>query len=338
MSNSPKAQPYQVLAHTDNVLIVQTNAGTLLTTPADSTFDKTADNTTGEEPNQSNSFGQFNLGLHVNDDPTQVLHNRAVLLQLLNEYLITHESEPEHTHEHQHENGKVAAVEAIYWLNQIHSNQVIRVDANDQKALHKLSLTPPSADALVTVAPHQALAVMTADCVPIVVYDPNSQQVAAIHAGWQGLANGVIFETYHELNKIKGTVTGDKPLQAWIGACISQSCYEVSNDVVNKLLLGCENAGMNRQDIEQQIVGKHEDSNKAWLDLPKLAQLQLNQLGIEVVAPHAESSPLDALSETKGSLALACSYGDNSYYSYRRKTHLAEKNTGRMALLIVKLN
>ena len=112
----------------------------------------------------------------------------------------------------------------------------------------------------------------------------------------------------------------------------------MSNDVVNKLLLGCENAGMNRQDIEQQIVGKHEDSNKAWLDLPKLAQLQLNQLGIEVVAPQAESSPLDALSETKGSLALACSYGDNSYYSHRRKTHLAEKNTGRMALLIVKLN
>ena len=259
-----------------------------------------------------------------------------MLLQLLNEYLIAHDSESEP--EHQHENGKVAAVEAIYWLNQIHSNQVIRVDATDQKAPHKLSLTPPSADALVTVAPHQALAVMTADCVPIVIYDPNSQQVAAIHAGWQGLANGVIFETYHELNKIKSTVTGDKPLQAWIGACISQSCYEVSNDVVNKLLLGCENAGMNRQDIEQQIVGKHEDSNKAWLDLPKLAQLQLNQLGIEVVAPQAESSPLDALSETKGSLALACSYGDNSYYSYRRKTHLAEKNTGRMALLIVKLN
>ena len=308
-------KPFQVLAHTDEILIIQTNAG------VDLAADAEKQTTANKQKGQNNSYGCFNLGLHVNDNPAQVLHNRAQLLNLINEYLA--------------QQNKDSGVEAIYWLSQIHSNQVIRIE---DEYLNNLSLTPSEADALVTAKPSQALAIMTADCVPIVIYDPNSQQVAAIHAGWQGLANGVVFETYNELINLQSLQSDScsesldvKPLQAWIGACITQSCYEVSYDVVDKLLLGCEKMGIKAEEIRSQIVAEHEEANKAWLDLPKLAQLQLKQLGISVERPTT-------LGDTsKDSPALACSYQDSSYYSYRRKTHLGEGNTGRMALLVVKL-
>lgn len=308
MPNKNPSKPYQILAHTDDVLVIQTHAGTQLTA------DKLA---TNQQQKLNNSFGQFNLGLHVNDDPAQALRHRAQLLGFINDYLA--------------EAGSSSTADAIYWLNQIHSNQVLRIDNPQDQPNHKLSLTAPAADALVTATANQALAIMTADCVPIVVYDPNTNQVAAIHAGWQGLANGVIFETYHELNKLTDKSEPDKPIKpvkAWMGACISQSCYEVSNEVVDKLMLGCDQFGMQVSAIREQIVGRHTDPNKAWLDIAKLAQLQLEQLGIELVQPSQA---------TKTAPAFACSYADNHYYSYRRKTHLAESNTGRMALLIVKL-
>ncbi|SUD90489.1 polyphenol oxidase family protein [Psychrobacter phenylpyruvicus] len=322
--SSSQKKPFQVLAHTDEILIIQTNAGVDLATAADK------QPATEKQKAKLNSYGRFNLGLHVNDDPAQVLHNRAQLLQLINGYLA------EQTDQQKTD----SAVEAIYWLSQIHSNQVIRIE---DEYLDNLSLTPPAADALVTAQSCQALAIMTADCVPIVIYDPNTQQVAAIHAGWQGLANGVIFEAYKELTNLTSLTPNSVsvnlevkpiqawPLQAWIGACISQACYEVSGDVVDKLLLGCEKMGMEAEQIRPQIVAAHEDANKAWLDLPKLAQLQLEQLGIAVEQPTTLSD------ESKAGPALACSYEDSSYYSYRRKTHLGEGNTGRMALLVVKL-
>lgn len=311
MSNLTHKKPFQILAHTDEILIVQTNAGTELVTSND------------KPTSQTNSYGHFNLGLHVNDDPAQVLNNRAQLLRAINDYLA--------------KQNKPSAVEAIYWLSQIHSNQVIRIE---DSYLDNLSLVPAAADALVSAQSGQALAIMTADCVPIVIYDPSSQQVAAIHAGWQGLANGVVFETYNELmnlnspsaDSLSPNLCDAKPLQAWIGACISQACYEVSSEVVDKLLFGCEKMGMSAEEVRSQIVAEHEDPNKAWLDLPKLAQLQLNQLGIQVEKPSSLSDD-----ESKASPALACSYESSEYYSYRRKTHLGEGNTGRMALLVVKL-
>lgn len=311
MSNLTHKKPFQILAHTDEILIVQTNAGTELATSND------------KQSGQTNSYGHFNLGLHVNDDPAQVLNNRAQLLRAINDYLA--------------EQNKPSTVEAIYWLSQIHSNQVIRIE---DSYLDSLSLVPAAADALVSAKSGQALAIMTADCVPIVIYDPSSRQVAAIHAGWQGLANGVVFETYNELmnlntpsaNSLSPNLGDAKPLQAWIGACISQACYEVSSEVVDKLLFGCEKMGMSAEEVRSQIVAEHEDPNKAWLDLPKLAQLQLNQLGIRVEKPSSLSDE-----ESKANPALACSYESSEYYSYRRKTHLGEGNTGRMALLVVKL-
>ena len=318
MPNSIACKPFNVLVHTDKILIIQTNAGTQLTStdqPDSATNCAKAQNNATKKV-AIDSYGQFNLGLHVQDDPSQVLQNRAQLLGFMNDYLAEHNSP--------------SYIQAIYWLNQIHSNQVITID---DCLINGGSLLPAAADALVSHKPHQALAIMTADCVPIVIYDPNSEQIATIHAGWQGLANGVIFETFKELNKRNSEghtkSKNAKSIQAWIGACISKACYEVSKEVVDKLLFGCEKFGMDIDMVSEQIVGSHEDTNKVWLDLPKLAQLQLTQLGIETQPPAGNQASAPA---------LTCSYSNPHYYSYRRKTHLGENHTGRMALLIAKLS
>lgn len=337
MPNVSSLLPFTVIAHTDEVLVIQTHSGTKLSTVVD-------------KASQNDSFGKFNLGLHVSDDPEQVLRNRAKLLRLINEYGFNNRV----TNDFIDEKLPKPTTETIYWLNQIHSDRVIRIGESKggstfkqtmQSGLCGLVGQPPSADALVTSESNQALAIMTADCVPIAIYDPNSDQVAAIHAGWQGLVNGVIFETINELEKFNPASIANgagktfksatserrlsqaKPIQAWMGACISLSSYEVSNEVVDKLMLGCEKQGMDIKVLKETVVANHEDPNKAWLDIPKLAELQLNQLGIDIIKPKgiATSGP-----------ALACSYKDNRFYSYRRKTHLGERHTGRMALLIVK--
>ena len=74
--------------------------------------------------------------------------------------------------------------------------------------------------------------IMTADCVPIVLYQPASGKIAAIHAGWQGLACGVIQETAKRF-------TDAGAIHAWIGVCISQANYEVGHQVRDQLLAGC---------------------------------------------------------------------------------------------------
>lgn len=319
-----ESRVYDVLAHTDDVLVIQTNAGMALESLGGN-----------NQSNAPSSFGRFNLGLHVKDDATQVLKNRADLLTLINAYLA----------ENQADNPVEYGVQSIHWLNQVHSSDVVRIgnnqpDNQSQAPTAKLSLTAPSADALVTQQTHTALAIMTADCVPIVLYDNASGQVVAIHAGWQGLASGVIASTASLFAQSQSQDATKPNVQGWIGACISQPCYEVSNEVVEKLLAGCQTMGMDVEAVRQQIVGRHDNPNKAWLDLPKLAKLQLQMCGIEVNdyrEVHQQATDENVDSANANSAAYACSYANSRYYSYRRMTHLGEKSTGRMAMLIVRL-
>lgn len=330
LSQQTNNQPYEVLVHTPDILVIQTNAGMDLSNSSSLDANKQS---------ARNSFGEFNLGLHVNDEPQRVLSNRAQLLASVNHYLVANQPQINAVDEL----GTVSnnAVDSIHWLNQIHSNKVVRVEDNESNV--GLSLTPNSADALVASQPNTALAIMTADCVPIVIYHDQSKQVAAIHAGWQGLANGVIASTCKQLNL---NPVSDRSLsnkdnislkpQAWIGACISQPCYEVSTDVVEKLLAGCREMGMDSEEVRAKIVGEHDNPDKAWLDLPALAALQLAMFGIQVNNTKPQDSSQDN-SEEQSSSAYACSYSNPRYYSYRHMTHAGEKNTGRMALLIMRL-
>lgn len=281
---------------------------------------------------QSVSYGELNLGLHVRDDAEQVLTNRMRLLATINEHLQT---------------VGYATASRLHWVNQVHGKQIYDVDAS------KLVMRPFNADALISQQAGVGLAIMTADCVPIVLYQPATGTIAAIHAGWQGLAGGVIKATAERF-------ASNEPIVAWIGVCISQANYEVGYEVRDKLLAGCreyqllsasallrfDQSFVMTADDDQLIdrstpkttnqtkshtehihkpIDKLSDSatlsaDKIKLDLPKLAAMQLAALDITVANDDT----------------LSCSYADTDYYSYRRQTHLQQAATGRMALIIVR--
>lgn len=286
--------PMTMIAQIDNVAVFQTAAFV-----HDDIDDSVAKNQRTGFEGQSN-YGDLNLGLHVNDNALQVLDNRMNLLAAINEQLIDKSAQNE-----QH-----AAINCLHWVSQVHGKHIHDVDATT------LNMAPLSADAMVSQQSSRGLAIMTADCVPIVLYQPTSGKIAAIHAGWQGLACGVIQETVNRF-------TDSGPIQAWIGVCISQGNYEVNTDVRDKLLAGCiANQTLSKKHIDDFVslfsISSYDDKIK--LDLPKLAAMQLDAAGATVV----------------NNLPVDCSYADTHYYSYRRQTHMQQAATGRMALVIVR--
>jgi len=108
-------------------------------------------------------------------------------------------------------------------LNQIHSNKVI--------SINKIPKIKPKGDALITSKNKLALGILTADCAPIFIFDPKIKIIAAVHAGWKGAYNKIIYKTVNNLKK-KGSDIQD--LIAVIGPCISKYNYEVKKDFLKK--------------------------------------------------------------------------------------------------------
>lgn len=289
--------PMSLLAQMDDVAVFQTAA--FISDAAN----RSNLNTAIVELDNQVSYGELNLGLHVNDDAAKVLKNRMHLLAAINEQLVSiaPKSSPR------------ICVKRLHWVNQVHGKQIQDIDTA------ALSMEPMAADAMISQQQGRGLAIMTADCVPIVLYQPASGQIAAIHAGWQGLACGIIQATVQRFTQIG-------QINAWIGVCISQENYEVGTHVREQLLAGCVEAELlTESDIEQfnQLYVVNSDAanaNKLKLNLPKLAADQLKAAQVTLT----------------DELPKSCSYADDRYYSYRRQTHLHQPATGRMALVIVR--
>ena len=171
-------------------------------------------------------FDSANLALHVGDDTDTVLKNRASL------------------------NCPVDPV----WLDQIHSDIVLDADSEN------LSL---QADACVTRTPGRVLAVMVADCLPILMTSEKGDVAAVIHAGWRGLAKGIIEATVARLD-------GQK-LMAWLGPAIGPCHYKVGSDVRDCF----DGTGFSS-------TGSFDD--ESWMmDLYAIARKQLGEAGVEQV-------------------------------------------------------
>lgn len=289
--------PMTLLAQIDDVAVFQTAAFI-----SDDVDRPDSNNSQIESDNQA-SYGELNLGLHVNDDVASVLNNRMRLLAAINEQVADVSSK----------NGQSSCIKSLHWVSQVHGKNIYDVDTA------ALSMEPMLADAMISQQQGLGLAIMTADCVPIVLYQPASGKIAAIHAGWQGLACGIIQATVQRF-------TESGPISAWIGVCISQTNYEVGHQVRDQLLAGCvEVQSLTESNIEKfnQLYVVNSDAanaDKLKLNLPKLAADQLSAAGVTV----------------DNGLPEHCSYGDDRYYSYRRQTHLKQPATGRMALVIVR--
>jgi polyphenol oxidase len=208
-------------------------------------------------------FDANNLGLHVGDNDADVSTNRQTLTNLL-----ALPQEPE-------------------WLEQVHSNHCIIVEEETNRR----------ADAAITRSKIHTLAIITADCLPILVCDYQGTEIAAIHSGWRGLVNGIIENTLHKMH------SSPAQLMAWIGPAICQSCYEVGDEVLA--------AYQNRYSFAAMAFRRKKDK---WLaNLPELASLVLQSAGISAVYQ-----------------AKICTFEQKcDFFSYRRDTR-----TGRMATLI----
>lgn len=154
-------------------------------------------------------------------------------------------------------------------------------------------------DAFITDTPDLWLAILTADCLPILIYDPLHAAVGAAHAGWQGTAGGIGPKTLLAMEEAFGT--RPEACLAWIGTGISGEEYEVGEDVAGRFPERCSRPGK---------------EGKRMLDLRLANRLQLASAGIP--EGHIESSPY-------------CSSRDETlFYSYRRDNG----RTGRMAAVI----
>ncbi|MFA6408843.1 MAG: peptidoglycan editing factor PgeF [Gammaproteobacteria bacterium] len=213
-------------------------------------------------------YASFNLAEHVEDQAELVAKNRHKLSQDLNL-----KNEP-------------------FWLKQTHSTQVVCLD--------KLAFgTVSDADASYTTEANRVCVVLTADCLPILLASRDGDLVAAIHAGWQGLANGVIEATLESLP------IDPKKLLAWFGPAIGPEAFVVQNDVRQRFLDCDANA-----DAAFRSINK--DSYLANIYL--LARQRLEKYGI---------------TEVYG--GDFCTFSDKEhFFSYRRD----QGRTGRMASLI----
>jgi YfiH family protein len=183
-------------------------------------------------------------------------------------------------------------------LHQVHSPDVVTVTG----PLHDR----PRADAMVTATPGLALAVLTADCQPVLFADAKAGVVGAAHAGWKGARDGVLEATLDAMEAL-GAQRGR--IAAAIGPCISQTAYEVGQEFYESLT-------DDAPECRRFFVNGNGD--KYLFDLPSYGLWRLREAGVG----HAEWT-------------RHCTYRDPArFYSYRRTTHAGEADYGRQISVI----
>nr|WP_175800363.1 peptidoglycan editing factor PgeF [Burkholderia anthina] len=226
--------------------------------------------------------GGMNLGLHTGDDPAHVAANRARLLAL-------------------------AGQSGAAWLEQVHGAQIVRADEVIDAASG--AAAPVQADASVTARANAVCVVMVADCLPVLLCDARGRAVGAAHAGWRGLAAGIVEQTAARVAALAGGATNE--LHAYLGPAIGPQAFEVGADVRDAFL---DTAPLSEHDDTRQAFAAIDGTPGKFLaDLYALARLRLVRAGV-----------------THMSGGSACTVAEHArFYSYRR-----DRVTGRMAAAI----
>lgn len=226
------------------------------------------------QPSKKGDFEGLNLGWHSGDELAKVRQNWRLLEQAL-------------------------GLSQICLVQQVHGVEIFDLDCMNSDTPNEDWYHRPVADAIISSAVHQPIAILTADCMPVVLC--TERVIAVVHAGWRGLLKGIIPRTIEALR----TKDSDGQLYAWVGPSIHQSAFEVGAEV--------------REAFVQTSHGQYDPyfkvlPNGQYLgDLQGIAQSQL--------APVAQVS-----------VSTACTFEDEKrFYSWRRQSP-----TGRMATIIVR--
>ena len=221
-------------------------------------------------------FDSFNLGDHVRDDPRAVAGNRARLASL------------------------TAPARPVF-LQQVHGTRVVRLD--------RAMSDGTEADGCVVQGPGVAATIMVADCLPVLLAHASGQAVAAAHAGWRGLANGVLEATLRALNE----VTGEGEVTAWLGPCIGPLAFEVGAEVREAFMAADAEAASHFR--------VHGRDGKYLANLPALARRRLQAAGIAQVHGNDGSGAWCTVTQV------------SRFFSHRRDA-VRLGSTGRMAACI----
>ena len=212
-------------------------------------------------------YDTFNLGDHVGDDPAAVAANRKRLASAIG-----------------------LAADAVVWMNQVHGDRVVRVDGPLESAVD-------DTDALVTTTPRLALAVVTADCVPVLMADTRAGVVAAVHAGRVGAQKGVVARAVEAMCDA-GAHTED--ISILLGPAVSGRNYEVPAAMADE--------------VEAALPGSRTTTSRGTpgLDLRAGIVRQLTDLGITAIDVDPR-----------------CTVDDRNLFSHRR-----DAPTGRLASVV----
>ncbi|MDC1140212.1 peptidoglycan editing factor PgeF [Candidatus Pelagibacter sp.] len=188
----------------------------------------------------------------------------------------------------------------IFLLNQFHSNKFIYIDDkynNKEK---------PKADAIITNQKYLPIAVLTADCTPILIYDSKIKMVAAIHAGWRGAYKDIVKKVVKFMIK-KGCSTHN--ITASIGPCISVNNYQVGEDLIKRFI---------KKD-KKNIIFFKKTKNKNYFNLKKYIHFQLKSLNIKKI---------DTINKDTFNIK-------NNFFSARRSISHNENDYGRNISIIM---
>ena len=222
-------------------------------------------------------FASFNLGTHVGDRLAHVEANRHLLAEHLD------------------------LPATPYWLEQVHGSEALYVDAASVNTRDNNKIAFPVADAAWTDQPNVVLAIMTADCLPVLLASACGTVVAAIHGGWRGLAAGILQHTVATLPVPAGE------LKAWMGPAIGPLEFEVGNEVREVFV-------NQSTDFCNSFKPSPVDNNTCYADIFSIAEVCLHEAGVTSVSSDRQCTVSD----------------EQLFFSHRRD----EGNSGRMASLI----
>lgn len=224
----------------------------------------------------------MNLGAGVGDAPDAVRRNRRFFAETISAQPV--------------------------FLKQVHGTRVVRIGRAEAQACARGGAPEPEADASVTTEPGVACTVLVADCLPALLAAPHGRAVGAAHAGWRGLAGGVVEATLSAVCDAAGCQPRD--VRSWLGACIGPRQFEVGADVLRAF--GVDPADADPLRFTRREVA--DGAERKWFaNLPQLARDRLHAAGVRHIAGGAWCSVED----------------DSRFFSFRR-----DGVTGRMAAAI----
>ena len=187
----------------------------------------------------------------------------------------------------------------LFTMNQTHSNKVVVIN-NSNRHTQRVN-----SDALITKQKNIAISVLTADCVPVLIYDEVNQIIASVHAGWKGALSGIIENTLNEIIKIGK----NNKINVAIGPCINVNNYEVGNEFYNTFIQESKN------NEKFFLFGK---KNKFFFDLRRYVNSK-----VEKFEPnYVENIDFDTFSENE------------NFFSFRKSKQMGNKDYGRCISII----